>query len=83
MDLIGGTFSPNDGSASPLLANHAYYTLAKDLGVEFRFSEPVIALHLNQDKIDSVVTTSGKYSSRGRDQCSRGKSSRDRKNGRD
>lgn len=60
--LIGGTFSPNDGSASPLLSNHAYYTLAKELGAEFRFSEPVIALHLDHEKIDSVETITGTYS---------------------
>ncbi len=37
--LIGGTFSPDDGNASPLLAVHAFYSRAKKLGAEFRFDE--------------------------------------------
>jgi sarcosine oxidase, subunit beta len=60
--LIGGTFSPHDGSASPLLTNHAYYSHAIDLGVEFRFNEPVISLTVVNDRISSVTTSSGTYS---------------------
>lgn len=59
--LIGGTFSPNDGSASPLLANHAYYTMAKELGVTFRFSEPVTGLKLNHQRIESVISSLDEY----------------------
>lgn len=59
--LIGGTFSPNDGSASPLLANHAYYTMAKELGVTFRFSEPVTGLKLNHQRIESVMSSLDEY----------------------
>ncbi len=59
--LIGGTFSPNDGSASPLLANHAYYTMAKELGVTFRFSEPVTGLKLNHQRIESVMSSLNEY----------------------
>lgn len=61
--LIGGTFSPNDGSASPLLANHAYYSHARDLGVDFHFSEPVTGFEIDHGKIKSVQTKFGKYSS--------------------
>ena len=39
--LVGGTFSPDDGNASPLLAVHAFYSRAKKLGAEFRFDERV------------------------------------------
>jgi sarcosine oxidase subunit beta len=61
--LIGGTFSPNDGSASPLLTNHAYYTHALDLGAEFKFNEPVTAMQVEQGQITSVFTGNGSYSS--------------------
>ncbi len=39
--LIGGTFSPEDGHCSTLLAGHAYYDAAKQAGAEFRFNETV------------------------------------------
>lgn len=61
--LIGGTFSPNDGSASPLLANHAYYSHARDLGVDFHFNEPVMGLGVDHGKINSVHTQQANYSS--------------------
>lgn len=60
--LIGGTFSPDDGSASPLLTNHAYYTLAVSLGADFRFNEPVRSMSLSNNKINSVTTDLGTYS---------------------
>ena len=40
--LIGGTLSPDDGNASPLLAIHAFYRHAQRLGTEFRFGEEVV-----------------------------------------
>lgn len=61
VDLIGGTFSPKDGSASPLLSNHAYYTLARELGAEFRFCEPVTEMALQNGKIVSVTTSCETY----------------------
>jgi len=36
--LIGGTLSPDDGNASPLLATHAFYTQAQKCGAEFHFN---------------------------------------------
>lgn len=61
--LIGGTFSPNDGSASPLLSNHAYYTHALEKGAEFHFSEAVIGMQMDHDRISKVVTNKSKYHS--------------------
>lgn len=61
--LLGGTFSPDDGSASPLLVNHAYYTHAVENGAEFHFNEQVTNFALDNDKIASVRTTLGNYSS--------------------
>lgn len=60
--LIGGTFSPGDGSASPLLSNHAYYAHAQEAGAEFRFNEPVLSMTMRNNRIESVETCSGKYS---------------------
>ena len=60
--LIGGTFSPGDGSASPLLSNHAYYTHAREGGAEFRFNEPVTSLTVKNSRIESVETCCGSYS---------------------
>ena len=61
--LIGGTFSPDDGSASPLLVNHAYYTHALALGAEFHFSEQVTSFTLANGRITQVNTTKASYSS--------------------
>lgn len=59
--LIGGTFSPNDGSASPLLSNHAYYTHALEKNVEFHFSEAVVGFCIKSGRIEKVTTTRGEY----------------------
>jgi sarcosine oxidase subunit beta len=60
--LLGGTFSPGDGSASPLLANHAFFTKAKELGAEFHFDEPVKQIKMSGNKITGVVTNHDNYS---------------------
>ncbi len=60
--LVGGTFSPDDGSASPLLTNHAYYTHAIELGVEFHFCEPIREIKVENGKISAVVTDDNRYS---------------------
>ncbi|NTV37394.1 MAG: FAD-binding oxidoreductase [Anaerolineaceae bacterium] len=60
-DLIGGTFSPDDGNASPLLAIHAFYAHAINHGAEFRFNEPVTELIIKSGKIAGVKTTAGTY----------------------
>lgn len=57
--LMGGTFSPEDGSASPLLAANAIYKRAFELGAEFRFKQDVIALDKVDGSIVGVRTASG------------------------
>ncbi|MBP7149886.1 MAG: FAD-dependent oxidoreductase, partial [Acidobacteria bacterium] len=42
--LRGGTYSPDDGSASPLMSAAAFYRRAIELGVQFRFGERVTAI---------------------------------------
>jgi sarcosine oxidase, subunit beta len=61
--LIGGTFSPDDGSASPLLVNHAFYSHALESGAQFHFHEQVIHLEINNNRIIRVDTTRASYSS--------------------
>jgi len=59
--LLGGTLSPNDGHASPLLAVHAFYTRARALGAEFHFGERVTALTTAGGRITGVRTDKGEY----------------------
>lgn len=59
--LIGGTLSPDDGNASPLLATHAFYTQALKCGAEFHFNEPVIEILTMAGKVVGVKTQVGIY----------------------
>ena len=59
--LLGGTFSPKDGNASPLLANHAFYKHAMKFGAEFLFRASVISLIINHGSIEGVITNQGSY----------------------
>ena len=60
-NLLGGTFSPEDGSASPLLAAHAFFRQALKRGAEFRFNEPVEEILLRGGRIAGVRTRHGTY----------------------
>jgi sarcosine oxidase subunit beta len=59
--LVGGTYSPGDGHASPLLAAHAFYDHARRLGAEFRFGEMVTGIVARGGRVRGVVTNKGKY----------------------
>ncbi|MBU0705094.1 MAG: FAD-binding oxidoreductase [Chloroflexi bacterium] len=59
--IIGGTYSPGDGSASPLLTAHAFYTRAKERGAEFRFRERVTGIIRRRGKVVGVRTDQGGY----------------------
>lgn len=59
--LIGGTLSPGDGSASPLLALHAFYAEACRNGAEFRFGEAVTGIGLQGGRVKHVDTDKGRY----------------------
>lgn len=61
--LLGSTFSPEDGSCSPLLVTSSYYAHALKAGVEYRFGEKVTGFELQDGKITSVKTNKGSYSS--------------------
>lgn len=60
--LMGGTFSPDDGSASPLLAINAFYRKSVSTGnVDFYFNESVTAITMENRKITGVETDKDKY----------------------
>ena len=59
--LIGGTYSPGDGSASPLLAGYAFYRHGIEKGAKFNFNETVQEITQQSGKVKGVVTDKGKY----------------------
>ncbi|MGD1991725.1 MAG: FAD-binding oxidoreductase [Anaerolineae bacterium] len=59
--LIGGTYSPGDGSASPLRTAHAFYTQAKQRGARFHFGERVTGIIRRRGKVVGVRTDRGGY----------------------
>jgi sarcosine oxidase subunit beta len=61
--LLGSTFSPEDGSCSPLLVTSAYYSHALRAGVEYRFNEKVTGFELVDGMVAKVKTNKGSYSS--------------------
>lgn len=59
--LLGGTYSPEDGSASPLLATHAFYRRAIERGAIFHFNETVQEVILQNGKVAAIKTNLGTY----------------------
>jgi sarcosine oxidase subunit beta len=59
--LRGSTYSPGDGSASPLLAVNAFYFKSLAAGAEYRFREKVTGLRLAGSRITTVVTDRREY----------------------
>lgn len=60
--LFGGTYSPDDGHASPLLASHAFFVQARNAGAEFRFNEQVTGLVIEGGRIRGIRTDKAEYS---------------------
>ncbi len=60
--LRGSTYSPGDGSASPLMALNAFYFKSRASGAEYRFGERVTAIH-GQNGGFEVATDRGVYHS--------------------
>ncbi len=61
VDLMGGTFSPEDGNASPLLATHAFYAHALRMGAQFHFNENVLEIITRSGKVVGLKTDQGSY----------------------
>ncbi len=60
-NLKGSTFSPKDGSASPLLAINAFYSKSLEYGAEYRFREKIKAITISNDKDITVKTDKSSY----------------------
>ena len=52
--LLGGTFSPRDGFASPLMTNTGFHKLAMDAGVDFSFNTRIDGVTMDGDKVASI-----------------------------
>jgi sarcosine oxidase subunit beta len=62
--LLGGTFSPEDGNASPLLALHAFYRKSREYGAEFKFNENAVDILTKNNHIVGVKTNKARYDCR-------------------
>jgi sarcosine oxidase, subunit beta len=59
--LRGGTYSPDDGQVSPLLAAESFTNEAVRLGAVYRYHEPVTSLLLEGNAVVGVRTAKGEY----------------------
>ncbi len=59
--LLGGTFSPEDGTASPLKTSFSFWKQASLAGAVFNFQESVTDIQRTKDKITGISTNKGKY----------------------
>ena len=61
--LVGGTYSPNDGQVSPLIASESFQNEAAALGARFMFNESVTGLRMEGEgdgrAVTGVTTASG------------------------
>ncbi len=60
-NLLGGTYSPEDGNSSPLLALHAFYRKSKEFGTQYNFNEEVIDITIKNKKITGIKTNKAEY----------------------
>jgi glycine/D-amino acid oxidase-like deaminating enzyme len=58
---FGGTFSPDDGSASPLLAINAFARKALENGARFSFNERIKTLLVEDGRVVGLQTDKGQY----------------------
>ncbi len=60
-NLVGSTYSPKDGSASPLLAINAFYFKSLEYGAQYKFKEKVTNISIESDTQIKVTTDKGSY----------------------
>ena len=62
-NLLGGSYSPEDGNCSPLKTNFSYYKLAHKKGVDFSFNTLACSLLFSDDKskVLGVKTNRGDF----------------------
>jgi sarcosine oxidase, subunit beta len=59
--LIGGTYSPDDGQISPLIAAETFEYVSKQHGADFIFHCQTTGLIIENDKIKGIKTDKGNY----------------------
>jgi sarcosine oxidase subunit beta len=59
--LLGGTFSPDDGSISPLLVVNAFYRRAREMGARFQFNETITGIRVENGRVTGVDTDRNRY----------------------
>jgi sarcosine oxidase subunit beta len=59
--LLGGTYSPEDGNASPLLALHSFFRKSRDYGAEYHFNEKVIDIKSENNQVVEIKTNKTTY----------------------
>ncbi len=59
--LRGGTYSPEDGQVSPLLAADAFRRAAEAAGAVFHYREPVTAIRIQGGRVRGVTTAEHHY----------------------
>ncbi|UJG42271.1 MAG: FAD-binding oxidoreductase [Candidatus Heimdallarchaeum endolithica] len=60
-ELRGGTYSPEDGTASPILCSYAFYDAAKKEGADFFFEETVTDIKTENGQVKQVKTDKNVY----------------------
>ena len=63
-DLCGSTYSPDDGSASPLSALNAFYFKSLEYGAEYKFREKVLDIKKSGNSLFEIITDKTKYSAK-------------------
>ena len=61
-NLRGSTYSPDDGSASPLLAINAFYFKSLEFGAKYNFNEKVISIDTSKSDEIKIKTDKDEYS---------------------
>ncbi len=61
-NLRGSTYSPDDGSASPLLAINAFYFKSMEFGAKYNFNEKVISIDTSNPGEIKIKTDKDEYS---------------------
>lgn len=59
--LLGGTWSPGDGSASPMQSASAFCRRARRAGADFGFGETVTGMDVAGGRIEAVLTDKGRH----------------------
>jgi sarcosine oxidase subunit beta len=59
--LRGGTFSPGDGYASPLMTSTAFHALAMRAGADFFFGEEIVGFEMDGKRITSMRSDKNSY----------------------